>query len=284
MNPARIKEVIGKRTSVRSYDSTPLSDNDLASIEKLIARANTTVSPFDVQPQFHLLTGQGANDGKLGTYGIIRGTNSYVGATIKDHPRNLEAVGYAFEELILSLTAMDIGTCWLGGTFKRDAFKSAMGIEEHMLFPIISPIGYPATKRKLVDKMMRTFAKSDQRKAFGQVFFNGHFTRPLRPEDAGSYKDVLESVRLAPSASNKQPWRIVKSGDTYHFYQYTTPGYSDRLPFDIQRIDMGIAFSHFHLTAMALSLPGQLVVADPGLEHIPEHVAYCFSWQGNPTD
>lgn len=33
---------------------------------------------------------------------------------------------------------------------------------------------------------------------------------PLEKEEAGNYEAALEMVRIAPSASNKQPWRILK--------------------------------------------------------------------------
>jgi len=58
-------------------------------------------------------------------------------------------------------------------------------------------------------------------------------------------------VRIAPSASNKQPWRIVKIEGAWHFFLERTKGYGDGIIFkllklaDIQRLDMGIAMCHF---------------------------------------
>ena len=48
--------------------------------------------------------------------------------------------------------------------------------------------------------------------------------RPLSPERAGAYAQAVEMVRRAPSASNRQPWRIVKSGHPWHFFIHRTPG------------------------------------------------------------
>ena len=39
--------------------------------------------------------------------------------------------------------------------------------------------------------------------------------------------DCLEMVRIAPSASNKQPWRVVRDGPAWHFYCQRTPGSAD---------------------------------------------------------
>ncbi len=51
-------------------------------------------------------------------------------------------------------------------------------------------------------------AGSANRKEWGDIFFSGNFGGKLSRRDAGDYGEALEMVRLAPSASNKQPWRV----------------------------------------------------------------------------
>ena len=85
-------------------------------------------------------------------------------------------------------------------------------------------------------------------------------------------------VRLGPSASNKQPWRVVRTNTACHFYEYKEPGYSDRLPYDIQRIDMGIAACHFHLAAKEQSLIGHFDIDRKPDLTCPENIEYVFSW------
>ena len=70
------------------------------------------------------------------------------------------------------------------------------------------------------------------------------------------------TVRQGPSASNKQPWRILKSADRFHLYLQRTRGYRNVFTRmaqvdDMQRIDMGIAMCHFELTARELGLSGK---------------------------
>ena len=92
-------------------------------------------------------------------------------------------------------------------------------------------------------------------------------------------------VRLAPSASNKQPWRIVKDGSAWHFYLQRTPKYGPgsvvfnvmKLA-DLQRVDMGIAMCHFELTARELGLDGKWARMNPGLEIPDERTEYVVSW------
>ena len=60
---------------------------------------------------------------------------------------------------------------------------------------------------------------------------------------------AIEMVRIAPSASNKHPWRVVldETGKSFHFFMERTPGYNNNplLKSDLQRIDTGVAMYHF---------------------------------------
>jgi hypothetical protein len=46
----------------------------------------------------------------------------------------------------------------------------------------------------------------------------------------------------------------------------------------MQRLDMGIAMSHFQLTAEELGLPGRWEVQDPGTKTTDELTEYTVSW------
>lgn len=111
------------------------------------------------------------NGDKLGTYGIIKGAKSYLGVTVPKEEYAPEAVGYEFEQLVLYATSLGLGTCWLGGTFNRSAFASAMEIAEGDSFPILSPISYPASPKSLTEQVMRKSIKADGRRPWKELFF-----------------------------------------------------------------------------------------------------------------
>ncbi len=92
------------------------------------------------------------------------------------------------------------------------------------------------------------------------------------------YAAPLEAVRLAPSASNNQPWRLVLEGGPpvrVHFFLERTPGYRRLTEVDLQRIDLGIALAHFELVARELGLAG-------GWQPLPE--ARAVHPTADPTD
>jgi hypothetical protein len=110
---------------------------------------------------------------------------------------------------------------------------------------------------------------------------------PLRKNDVAEYAKALEMVRLGPSASNKQPWRIVKHNGFWRFYLRRTPGYREDLIkrildlCDLQRLDMGIAMCHFELTARELGLEGEWVVETDLDTNHDELTEYIVSWESH---
>lgn len=271
-----IEESVKKRYSVRNYKEQEVELDKRKAIESFI---NSLDNPFGKKVNFHYLDNREMKDEeKLGTYGVIKGAMQYIGTTIKLEPMALEALGYELEAVILYLAHLGLGTCWLGGTFNRKGFAKAMNIEEDEIFPIITPYGYAATKKHIKEIVMRKMIKADQRKEWNQLFYINDFQTPLAKEKAGDLEVPLEMVRLGPSASNKQPWRILLKDNACHFYEYKQPGYSDSFPYDIQRVDMGIAAAHFDFSVKEKGLKGYFdTKCVPELE-LPDHMEYVFSW------
>ncbi len=270
-----IDKIISSRISVRTYSDQSVQQEQIVKIKDFI---NKLSNPFKIKVKFTILKSDETKTAKLGTYGVIKGAKNYIGATVINGDFALEALGYEFEKLILYLTSLGLGTCWLGGTFKRGEFARAMSINEDELFPIISPFGYAADKKSFADSLVRFMAKGNSRKPWSDLFFNESFSTPLSLSQAGAYQRALEMVRVAPSASNKQPWRIIKDKKMYHFYENKSPGYSKAFGYDIQRIDMGIAACHFHLSAAEKGLIGEYKKISNPLTDVPNGNHYVFSW------
>jgi len=271
-----IEPAVRKRTSVRNYADQAIESEKIQAIESF---ENGLDNPFGKEVTFHFLDQSDLNDQpNLGTYGVIKGATRYIGASIQDEPMALEALGYEFEAVILYLAHLGLGSCWLGGTFNRKGFAAAMNIGEHTLFPAVTPYGYAASGKHLTETMMRKVIRADHRKPWEKLFFSQDFLSPLTKEAAGDLEFPLEMLRLGPSASNKQPWRILIKDGAINFFEYKAPGYSDSFPYDIQRLDMGIAVAHFDLAVQEKGIPGHFeTAAEPQLA-LPDHMHYCCSW------
>jgi nitroreductase len=271
-----VESAVRARVSVRTYENRPLTTELKDRISLSFPQLG---NPFGTEVSFRLLETENAAGGeKLGTYGIIRGAKEFIGAKVPDGPLALEALGYSFEKLILYLTSLGLGTCWLGGTFKRSAFAALMELQENELFPVVSPIGYPQDKRRVSESLMRLASGSDKRQEWRTLFFSEDFSNPLSEKEAGDYALPLELLRLAPSAVNKQPWRVVRDAKAYHFYLAHARGADKGAGVDLQRVDLGIAACHFHLAAVEKGLSGRFEVCPTPALRAPDKTDYVFSW------
>ncbi|MGI5849181.1 MAG: nitroreductase family protein [Christensenellales bacterium] len=269
-----IIETIKKRTSVRTYSPRSINPATLEAMSAFLKE--NTDNPFGALVRFSVL-----NDTqipKFGTYGMMRGVKTYFAGCVKKGGMDLEGFGYAFERAVLFATAMGLGTCWIGGIFRREAFYAAMRPDGEYL-PAISSLGYANDKKSLIDKAVAAGAGARNRKPFDELFFDGNFLTPLTIPDE-PVSTCLEMVRLGPSASNKQPWRVVRTESGYHFYMKPDKRYlgNTLFGFCIQRIDMGIAACHFSLSAHELKVPGEIVIDDPMLSISDESAGYLYSF------
>ena len=254
----KISEVIRKRRSVRSFDGSQLREIDAMAIMKFAEKAE---NPYGIPVTWKLL-----DAGKYGLSSpVIVGTDTFIAGKMRRVRYAEEAFGYSFEKIVLFAESIGVGTTWIAGTMNRDAFERAMEVAEGEVMPCVSPVGYAANKMSFRETMMRKGIKADSRNGFEELFFDGSFNTPLTEEKAGALKGALEAMRLAPSAVNRQPWRVVVSGDKAHFYKKQSKGFVSADGWDIQKIDIGIALCHFELAANESGIDVTLETADPAL-------------------
>ncbi len=279
-----ITEIIQRRYSCRTYLDKSIAKDKRQQLADFLS--SLECGPLGASARFTLVaaTEQDRNSLRgLGTYGFIKGATGFIVGAVRPSEKNLEDYGYLMERAILFATDIGLGTCWLGGTFTKSSFAKKIAATDGEVVPAVTSVGYVADESRSED-WIRQRARSDSRQPWENLFFQKRFGEPLSPEEAGAYDVPLEMVRLGPSASNKQPWRIIQDGSTWHFYLQRTKGYGDSLTFkllrlaDLQRVDMGIAMSHFQLTANELSLSGKWVVQEPEIEKPDKLTEYTVSW------
>ena len=191
--------------------------------------------------------------------------------------------GYVFEKIILSMTDLGLGTCWLGGTFNKKGFAEKIMLKDDEALSAVTPVGNISKRLNLKSSIIRAMVGAKNRKGWDKLFFNNSFSVPLDEPDSGPYKVPLEMVRIGPSASNLQPWRIMmEDKNVFHFFIERTkrPAYSK-----FQNMDLGIALCHFELSATELALKGKWEVKE-GIQQntkyeIPPNMEYVISWDGS---
>lgn len=275
-----VSDIIRRRFSCRSYENKPLDDDLLRTFRQAVEAPAAGL--FGNAPRFVLLEMNELPRNvwkKLGTYGVIRNARLYLAGMIRPAPMATLDYGYCKEKLLLKATEMGLGTCWLGGTFAISAFGRAADMRRDELLPTVSPVGYAAGRPRLAERILRGFAGSDHRLSWPELFFRDNTATPLSAGEAGPYAEALENVRLAPSASNKQPWRIIREPeqDAFSFYLSRSAGYRHLRDVSLQEIDIGIALCHFDLTVKELGLAGSWRQEEPPIGI--KSWEYVATWQ-----
>ena len=261
---------IKARKSVRTFDGEPLSAETLAQLEDFIQKDE---NPFGIPITYRVLDRR--RDGVSSP--VIVGADTYIAAKYRKQEDAELGFGYSFERLVLYATSLGLGTVWLAATIDRKAFERALEVAPDEVMPAVTPVGHAAEKRSMRESLMRRNMKSDSRAPFESLFFAGDFTHPLSAEKAGHLLEPLQLVRWSPSATNKQPWRIVVDGKNVHFYEHKTRGYARESTGDIQKVDMGIAACHFEIAAQELGIEGAFRKCDPGIT-APDGTGYITTY------
>ncbi len=236
-------ESINTRKSTRTYLKQALSEKDSRLIRDYISKEENRIGLFKNKIGIQLVLTD--MSGKIGTYGIIKNAPAFLIVICENTKEALIDCGYVFEKMVLFLEENNLGTCWLGGSFNRKSLKK-LGIAPagEMFVPVISPVGYKSDNKNFADDIIRQQAGSDSRLDFDKMFFSGEYGTRICDS---AIREKLELVRLAPSSSNKQPWRIVMNGQgAADFYIERFPNYAgNKFGYDMQMLDMGIAATHY---------------------------------------
>ncbi len=200
-------------------------------------------------------------------FSLIINPMTFIGGSIQKSKLAFESYGYLVEHLILKATEMGLATCWLG-YFNLNYFKK-IELAADEIFPAVCVVGYAAEKG---------FASS--RKKWGNLFFIKDFKTSMSAIVAGNYSEPLDMLRLAPSAGNLQPWRVVKekNKNVFHFYKKRLDREYEKRK--LHNIDIGIAMCHFELAAKKNDLDGNWEKLKQSIIPIPERTEYIISWVG----
>lgn len=218
----------GQRFSVRKYTGGPTGEELLA----LQAQADLISSP-----DMRIVIGQNekAFAPVLFGTGRVKGASCFAAFLSKDGKS--EAVGYLGEAFILECTAMGLGTCWLG-MYNKKAVASSIELLEGEALTCITPIGptdesYAARPRKGLDALTGMTQEELQALPEWQRY-------------------ALECARMAPSATNKQPWAYHIDGENIHVRNTSAN-------FGYGALDCGITMLHMELGAAHGGVAGDWV-------------------------
>lgn len=222
MEHALMKE-IDRRKSVRKYLPVPVAHEKRLLMMELIERYNETggLSMRWIEDASQAFKG-------LKSYGFFRNARSVIVLKGKENdPHLCEKLGYFGELLVLHATSLDLGTCFVAGTFDQKSPCFSVGGDE--MFAAVITVG------EVAGGIPNEKVARRRRKKPEQLYIAYGTPEPW-------FLKGVEAAYQAPSAMNKQP---------AHF------SYADgavRAAVDKETratlLDLGIAKLHFEIAAL----------------------------------
>lgn len=207
-----LKDMIGRRKSVRSYANEPLDEATLREIEDFIGQ----MKPLEpgIRVAWEIVP---ASRVKC----ILPWKAPQLVAIYTEEKEGaLENAGFLFQQLDLYLQSRGLGACWLGMGKPEQQLAAKDGLPFCMLLAFGTPKG--EVPREGV----------------------GEFKRKALADISDEPDKRLEPARLAPSSMNSQPWYFTHEGDVIHAWRAAPSGLMRKALERMNRLDMGITLAH----------------------------------------
>jgi nitroreductase len=255
-----IIEAINQRRSVRSFSPRVMDRKDVEAIQGILDRAASEPGPFGTKVRCELhVDPSGSGEARLGTYGLVSGASAFIMPVIAPAPGAMEDLGWTAERAIIDLWAAGWASCWIGGVFSRSKAASLAEASGEEYVPIVVALGKVAERRSLMDRIVTRASGDRLRKPLAELCFLADGSSLNGDALVSGWGIALEALRLSPSASNKQPWRIVWNTQDQRLVLFLEEDrlYNNSLGHThLQNIDMGIAMYHFSVAAGYAGLKG----------------------------
>jgi nitroreductase len=260
-------EAILARRSVRRYDRAPLDEQTLAQVREIVDGVRPLVPENrfyailrDVPPGADLVT-------LLGAYGRVVNPSYYVVPCVGGQEYPLVDAGYRAEQIAVHLTALGIGSCFVGALGREAEVQALHGLPETSRIGAFLAFGRPSTTLggEATNRLLSLAAGASRKRSARDIFFDASFENPAIPPQP--IAPLIEAARRAPSAVNAQPWRFLWLEES--LYAFVTRnnlryrGAGEHYCFH----DGGTAMANVTLAMDALGWDGQWTLLKEGEPH-----------------
>jgi nitroreductase len=219
MTNEQLYEAIFKRKSIRKYDMTPLSMELIANVQNFTKK----IKPLDETIRIEYLY--------LGTGDVknllpIKAPH-YICLYSEKKDNYLMNAGFILQQIDLYLSATGLGSCWLG---MAKPSSQVPKVKNGLEFVIMIAFG------NTNEPVHRVSVSEFNRKSLSAI------------SNVASAEDLLEPVRIAPSASNSQPWHFSGTIDRIRVGREILNIIRAPIYGKMNQIDIGIALCHLWLS------------------------------------
>lgn len=242
---------IFRRKSVRKYNINPLSQEIIQDIKNQIQDLEPLYE--DIKTEFMLLSHEEVNQR------MMKKAPHYIAAFSEDKEGFQTNVGYLLQQMDLYLSQAGIGACWQG----IPSVSKTVREKSELKFVILMAFGVAD------EQLHRSDVSEFRRKSFQEISSN---------QEA---RKIVEAARMAPSATNSQPWYFTGDKKMIHAYM-VQPGLLKRLiAGKYPPIDLGIALYHLRVAASHFGYKTSFIEDELASGYYPENKQYVISLKLN---
>ncbi|GFP78169.1 nitroreductase family protein [Clostridium fungisolvens] len=240
MNNEKFYETMYKRKSIRKYDMGSLDDKTLNDIKSFISEINPLVS--GIKTDLQVIS---QNDVK--SFMSIKAPH-YVVVFSENKDGYLTNIGFMLQQLDLYLSANGLGACWQGMAKPAKDIVSKSDLE----FVIMLAFGKPA------ESLYRSDISEFKRNSIETI------------RDKADFDELLESVRIAPSATNSQPWHFDIEGTKLYVNCIKLNPIKALIMEKMNKIDMGIGLCHLSIAAKHSGKEFKFLLNESAKDNVPK--------------
>ncbi|WP_048204092.1 nitroreductase family protein [Methanobacterium formicicum] len=241
---------IFKRKSIRDYDLTPMES---VALEKVVEQIKNLKPLYDdINVEFKIVSQNDVNQR------MMKKAPHYIVVFSENKEGYKTNVGFMLQQMDLFFSASGLGSCWQGIPKPKKQVLESSDLE----FVILMAFGRTNTQ------LHRTSNLEFKRKPLSKI-------SDIKTE--GDLGELLEAARLAPSATNSQPWFFKGDNHIIHAYAVKPNILRAIMLKKYILIDMGIALYHLKLAAEHLEKTNQIIFDETGSKSTPPRYEYVAS-------
>ena len=238
---------IFRRKSIRNYISNPLNEKVLNEVKTQLQKLEPLYENIEIETK--ILSPEEVNQR------MMKKAPHYIAVFSQEKEDYKSNLGYMIQQMDLYLSKRGIGACWQG----IPTINKKVREQTDLKFVILLAFG------EANEQLHRSDVSEFKRKRFEEISNNTEA------------QDIIEAARLAPSATNSQPWYF--TGDKHVINAYMVkPGRIRKLiTGKYPPIDMGIALYHLKVAGEHFNHKVNIIKNDETMNNSPINTEYVAS-------
>jgi nitroreductase len=253
MNGNNLYEAIFKRKSIRNYDPAPIDQNLLKQISDNLNSLKPMLT--EIKTEFKIISPNQV------TRKLKNNAPYYIAAFSETKDSYKINIGYMLQQMDLYFSAIGLGSCWLGIPQPTKEVTESSNLQ----FMIMMSFGNSK------ETLYRTSVAEFKRQSLSDI------------TDIENADELLEPVRLAPSAVNLQNWYFTGNKNSIHAYSAKSSFLRTIVGGSYYPVNMGIALCHLQLAAEHYSGKSKFVFDRSKDKSPPKNLEYVATLEIEKT-